>query len=913
MTQYVDGIAEIPQSRCIVSDDYRTITIPAKERTLGCVGDDETRRVWWEVPLENDGISLRGFALSIHYMNAAGHANRYDVAEAYVVDNRVLFAWLVQRGAYEAAGLVSVSIKMRALDGTNVLDEFNSTTAPFTVKPAQDYDEQPQPEQVDYIGAFIEQQEARVTAKLALVDEAIADAQDATAEATTAATAANGAAAAADEATAQANSAAGNANQAATDIREAAERGDFDGEKGDPGEKGETGATGAPGKDGADGYSPTVTTEQTATGATITITDKNGAHTATIANGERGPQGDKGDPGENANEDGYYPLMFAGAAESYTPKAGAESTWIRRVAGGADGTADGLARIESIKGNTLVWNQLVNNPNDATTWPINNNGVFEKTVENGVCKLTVLDNEAVQSVLRFPVGANFKSGHKYLFTANSSHFASNTRWNILDNWTVYGNSLDKPGINNVIIEATGDTTTYPYASITLQKQGLSVGDVIYIYSVNAFDLTRMFGAGNEPATVEEFEALFPDSYYPYDAGSLLNVSMQGVRTVGFNQWDIESIPVVQGAFVQPKSVVNVMTVEYIRVFPGMEYEQQHDAIAGVQGQYVRFYDADKNHITDKNVSYYGNGSFIFTVPNGAMYARFMWYNSNGITPSAVTNANPCLHFTRGGYRNGEYEEYWQQERTIDTGVYFPDGIKSVGNVHDELTADKAIKRIRELVFTGKESGISSYTWSDYTGFAFSDVSPESSARYLAGRMPYVSVDFGSSNGEQIPNETQFAWLGVSNRSVYLLWANCPYSTITELTDWLAARYASGNPVKFYYPYITPAETEITPPLDMHYRVADGGTEEIIATEQTAPPTMETAYPVDLLGDMETMNASIAAVESTVATSNHAVGSYFVVDNQLYKATRAIATGETIAPGTNCTPTTVMAELVALTS
>ena len=223
MTQYIDGIAEIPQSRCIVSDDYRTITIPAKERTLGCVGDDETRRVWWDVPVENDGISLRGFELSIHYVNAAGHANRYDVATAYVVDNRVLFSWLVQRGAYEAAGLVNVSIKMRTLDGTDVVDEFNSAIAPFSVKDAQSYDAQPQPEQVDYIGAFIAQQSARIDAKIALADEAIADAQDATTAANTAAASATSAAQSASQAATAANSAATNASQAATDATDAAE------------------------------------------------------------------------------------------------------------------------------------------------------------------------------------------------------------------------------------------------------------------------------------------------------------------------------------------------------------------------------------------------------------------------------------------------------------------------------------------------------------------------------------------------------------------------------------------------------------------------------------------------------------------------------------------------------------------
>ena len=30
-----------------------------------------------------------------------------------------------------------------------------------------------------------------------------------------------------------------------------------------------------------------------------------------------------------------------------------------------------------------------------------------------------------------------------------------------------------------------------------------------------FNLTKMFGAGNEPSTIEEFERLFPESYYAY--------------------------------------------------------------------------------------------------------------------------------------------------------------------------------------------------------------------------------------------------------------------------------------------------------------------------------------------------------------------------------------------------------------
>lgn len=46
-----------------------------------------------------------------------------------------------------------------------------------------------------------------------------------------------------------------------------------------------------------------------------------------------------------------------------------------------------------------------------------------------------------------------------------------------------------------------------------------------------FDLTQMFGAGNEPSTVEEFEKMFPADYYPYNAGEVVSAVVTDV-TVG---------------------------------------------------------------------------------------------------------------------------------------------------------------------------------------------------------------------------------------------------------------------------------------------------------------------------------------------------------------------------------------------
>ena len=48
------------------------------------------------------------------------------------------------------------------------------------------------------------------------------------------------------------------------------------------------------------------------------------------------------------------------------------------------------------------------------------------------------------------------------------------------------------------------------------------------------DLTQMFGEGNEPSTPEEFEALFPEDYYPYNEGELMSIPVNEVVERGRN-------------------------------------------------------------------------------------------------------------------------------------------------------------------------------------------------------------------------------------------------------------------------------------------------------------------------------------------------------------------------------------------
>lgn len=60
--------------------------------------------------------------------------------------------------------------------------------------------------------------------------------------------------------------------------------------------------------------------------------------------------------------------------------------------------------------------------------------------------------------------------------------------------------------------------------------GFAVGTVFndVKIKIQIFDLTAMFGSGNEATTAEEFEKIFPADYYPYNAGEVVSAGTEEV-------------------------------------------------------------------------------------------------------------------------------------------------------------------------------------------------------------------------------------------------------------------------------------------------------------------------------------------------------------------------------------------------
>lgn len=170
-------------------------------------------------------------------------------------------------------------------------------------------------------------------------------------------------------------------------------------------------------------------------------------------------------------------------------------------------TGGKLMSVKNIGGRSIMWNQLVKPVPTVVTqagvkFTFSNDGIITL---NGTATTTG-NAVSLQSVKN-------QKGHKYLMVANplsgvygkdQLQFSSQS----------YGQ--DSTGHGTIITNESSNEkwyyTLYVYEGVTYDNVKLQP---------QIYDLTAMFGSGNEPTTVEEFEKIFPADYYPYNAGEVV--------------------------------------------------------------------------------------------------------------------------------------------------------------------------------------------------------------------------------------------------------------------------------------------------------------------------------------------------------------------------------------------------------
>lgn len=176
-----------------------------------------------------------------------------------------------------------------------------------------------------------------------------------------------------------------------------------------------------------------------------------------------------------------------------------------------------MASVKQIGGKTIVWNQYSKELGTETGWaylPVNTSYYKElnghvvyikyKTIVKEIKKQAELYKRRLL-VLSSETGERIEIGSEEV---RASIFA-------------IGRTMETKEIRTMPKNITG-ILAYNYGD---DKNATSA---ICDTWINIFDLTKMFGAGNEPSTPEEFEAMFPADYYSYNAGELMSAPVNEV-------------------------------------------------------------------------------------------------------------------------------------------------------------------------------------------------------------------------------------------------------------------------------------------------------------------------------------------------------------------------------------------------
>lgn len=320
----------------------------------------------------------------------------------------------------------------------------------------------------------------------------------------------------------------------------------------------------------------------------------------------------------------------------------------------------------------------------------------------------------------------------------------------------------------------------------------------------AYDLTRMFGAGNEPSTVEEFYARLPKGIdiNAYNEGEVVNMNVEGIKSVGFNAWDEEW---ESGNF-HPSTgqpVANGNVIRSINPIPVIGGETYYFNKGSYKTLHIYQYTASDAFISHSE--YNVNSAIVLT--SETAYLR--------VSLTGTTyNHDVCINLVHTGYRNGEYEPYVSDEIALPIADYFPNGMNAIGDVKDELTPTEAIQRIGVV-------DMGTLNWG------------------LSSTMFYV-VDSIFFEGQKLLCVKYIHRAGYNNdKEIYSIGGVLRVVDLSY-TD-VASFKAAMSGVMLYYELAEPIVTSIDKPLALDYQVWDFGTEEAIAEGKTTPLKASIVY------------------------------------------------------------------------
>lgn len=330
-----------------------------------------------------------------------------------------------------------------------------------------------------------------------------------------------------------------------------------------------------------------------------------------------------------------------------------------RPSAGDKSVRDESAMIRRIKGNTSVWGQFAD-----ISAPLTNSGNRYIITRNDDGSVSIKRDPSITSgyYCAFNMDKAYRnSSHKYIFYADvtvigvqmTSDYCGISVYNLA---SMVGNH-----------QAYRTNGHYTFCCFGIPDNSLGWQFAFYVYGVGeltihnlqCFDLTALFGAGNEPTTYEEFRQYYPDAYYPYCLPEVRAMRATGIETIGFNAFNGEYAEVIGG---QAYYLGGAITTAHFATELGGEMTE-------------------------------------ITIPESRLYTP----SENGYI--YATGSDICINLSHSGVRNGEYAPYEKNTLLLpEIAKYFPDGMHAIGDVCDEINDGFAIQRCATRAYeSGDES------------------------------------------------------------------------------------------------------------------------------------------------------------------------------------------------------------------
>lgn len=402
--------------------------------------------------------------------------------------------------------------------------------------------------------------------------------------------------------------------------------------------------------------------------------------------------------------DGYYESMRVGTADNLTSKGDAtEEIIMSRKAGGDSQIEDGSASIKRIKGYSVVMNQAFKIDERALSDP------YFKVEKSGdtTILITPIGNPLAPGSINWSsgwldMGKTIKE-HVYYYRLIYTRIAKRAD---IDDFNPSSVLLLGFNINVFVDVEIGSPAIICGINKVADNTKITINDcIVSVEDVQVIDLTQMFGSGNEPKTPDDFAKRLGYSsinevpYIPYNEGEIVSSFAEGIKTSSRNLMkglsDMENFGPYFGFSLQPQNnyCLSLKKRNPLAATPtgsiGFIWQPNRQAKAslwainnGIEKNLSLAYSPDVNRNGEKLI--------LGTYPPSIFQEFLAAYE---IQVEYGTEATDYV-------QPQSWVRKWKN--TIDK--YFPDGLKSVGSVHDEINSMMAVKRIESRAYqSGDES------------------------------------------------------------------------------------------------------------------------------------------------------------------------------------------------------------------